>query len=323
MSPDRTAPRLVALDWGTTSLRAYLLGAEGVVLDRRAEPLGILKVPGRDFAAAYDSTTATWRSRSPGLPCIASGMIGSAQGWIEAPYADVPAGVESVARTLVAVPGVGLRIVPGLAQRGGAPDVMRGEETQLFGAMAEVPALAEEAVVVLPGTHSKWARVASDRIERFTTYMTGELFAVLSRHSILGRLAEGNPGEVTASAAFMRGVRHARDARAGLASLVFSARSAVLVGDLRAADSLAFLSGLLIGDEVRAGLATGDRPRALIGEPALCARYADALGEFGVGDVAILGDTAPSGLWQIGRRAFPELQRADGASRRSVSGRAN
>lgn len=323
MPPDRTAPRLVALDWGTSSLRAYLLGADGVILDRRAEPLGILNVPGRDFAAAYDAITSTWRSRHPGLPCIASGMIGSAQGWMEAPYADVPADVEGVARTLVAVPSVGLRIVPGLAQRGRAPDVMRGEETQLFGAMAELPALAEDAVVVLPGTHSKWARVARGRIERFTTYMTGELFAVLSHHSILGRLAEGTSSGGTAGAAFARGVRHARDAGAGLASLVFSARSAVLVGDLPAAASLAFLSGVLIGDEVRAGLATGDRPRALIGEPALCARYAAALGEFGVGDVAILGDTGPSGLWQIARRAFPELQRADGASRRPVSGGAN
>jgi 2-dehydro-3-deoxygalactonokinase len=323
MSPDRTAPRLVALDWGTTSLRAYLLGVDGVVLDRRTEPLGILNVPGRDFAAVYDTVTSTWRMQHPGLPAIASGMIGSAQGWIEAPYADLPADVDSVARSLATVPGVGLRIVPGLAQRGRVPDVMRGEETQLFGAMAEAPELADDAVVVLPGTHAKWARVARRRIERFTTYMTGELFAVLSRHSILGRLAERTSGDVEADAAFARGVRHARDAGAGLANLVFSARSAVLVGDLPAADSLAFLSGVLIGDEVRAGLATGDRPRALVGEPSLCASYAAALGEFGVGGVAILGDTGPTGLWQIARRAFVDLQRADGASRRPVSGRAN
>lgn len=323
MSPDRTAPRLVALDWGTTSLRAYLLGADGVVLDRRSEPSGILNVPERDFGAVYDAITSTWLSRHPGLPSLASGMIGSAQGWIEAPYADVPADVERVARTLAVVRSVGLRIVPGLAQRGRTPDVMRGEETQLFGAMVEVPGLAEEAVVVLPGTHSKWVRVARGRIEGFTTYMTGELFAVLSRHSILGRLMEGTSGDVGAGAAFTRGVRHARDAGGALANLVFSARSAVLVGDLPAADSLGYLSGVLIGDEVRAGLATGHRPRALIGEPALCARYAAALGELGVGDVAILGDTAPSGLWEIARHAFPELQRADASSRRPVSGRAS
>ena len=292
------------------------------MLERRAEPLGILHVPERDFGAAFDRITSEWRGRSSAVPAIACGMIGSAQGWIEAPYASVPADLDSVARALVTVPGGGLLIVPGLAQRRGAADVMRGEETQLFGAMDRSAALASGGVAVLPGTHSKWARVARGRIEGFTTYMTGELYAVLARHSILGRLADATSAADASGGAFARGVRQARDARAALASLLFSARSAVLVGDLAPEDSLAYLSGVLIGDEVRAALATGERPRALVGEPALCARYATALGEFGVDGVAILGDTAPAGLWAIACRAFPELQRADGASRRPVSGRA-
>jgi 2-dehydro-3-deoxygalactonokinase len=196
---------------------------------------------------------------------------------------------------------------------------MRGEETQLFGAMRESSVLADGGVAVLPGTHAKWARVAGDRIVGFTTYMTGELFAVLAQHSILGRLVARSVGEVEPGRAFARGVRHARDATGGLASVIFSARSAVLVGDLRADDSLEYLSGLLIGDEVRTGLATGDRPRMLIGEQALCARYAAAFAEFGVGEIAVAGDTAPAGLWEIALRAFPELQRADGSSRRPVS----
>ena len=315
----RSAPRLVALDWGTTSLRAYLIGDGGVVLERRAEPLGILQVPERDFRAVFDSVTAEWRARHPALPAIASGMIGSAQGWIEAPYTSLPADVGSVARSLATVPGVALRIVPGLAQRGGSPDVMRGEETQLFGAMIGSSALAEGGVAVLPGTHAKWARVAGGRIAGFTTYMTGELFAVLARHSILGRLAPPAAGDVEPGAAFARGVRHARDAASGLASVLFSARSSVLAGDLRAEDSLEYLSGILIGDEVRAGLAAGDRPLMLIGEPALCARYAAAFAEFGVGEIGVVGDTAPAGLWEIALRAFPELQRADGSSRKPVS----
>ena len=319
---DRSAPRLVALDWGTTSLRAYLIGDGGVVLERRAEPLGILRVPERDFRAAFDAATAQWR-QYPALPAIASGMIGSAQGWVEAPYTSLPADVDSVARSLATVPDVGLRIVPGLAQRDGAPDVMRGEETQLFGAMRESSVLSDGGVAVLPGTHAKWARVAGDRILGFTTYMTGELFAVLAQHSILGRLVAQRVGEVEPGHAFARGVRHARDATGGLASVIFSARSAVLVGDLRADDSLEYLSGLLIGDEVRTGLATGDRPRMLIGEQALCARYAAAFAEFGVGEIAVAGDTAPAGLWEIALRAFPELQRADGSSRRPVSGEMN
>jgi 2-dehydro-3-deoxygalactonokinase len=319
MSSTSSAPRLIALDWGTTSLRAYLLGDQGIVLERRAEPLGILRVPERDFGAVFAAITSEWRARHPELPSIASGMIGSRQGWIEAPYANLPAGVDSVARALARVPDVGLLIVPGLAQRGGAPDVMRGEETQLFGAMVESSALTDGGVAVLPGTHSKWARIDRGRVEAFTTYLTGELFAVLSRHSILGRLATASGEDVVPAAAFARGVRHARDVAGGLASLIFSARSAVLVGDLPAEDSLEYLSGVLIGDEVRAGLASGERPRVLIGEPALCVRYAAALAEFGVTEIEMLGDPAPAGLWQIALHAFPGLQRADGSSRRPVS----
>jgi 2-dehydro-3-deoxygalactonokinase len=318
-SPPAAVARLIALDWGTTSLRAYLLGDGGAILERRTEPLGILHVPERDFGAVFDRVTKEWRARSTSLPAIASGMIGSAQGWIEAPYAGLPADLDSVARALVTVPGAGLLIVPGIAQRGGMPDVMRGEETQIFGAMARSAALSSGSVAVLPGTHSKWVRVAGRRIERFTTYITGELFGVLSQHSILGRLAGANAGGAAPGEAFRRGVRHARDVTAGLASLVFSARSAVLVGDLPAEDSLEYLSGVLIGDEIRAGLASGDRPRVLIGEPALCDRYATALREFAMAEIETPGDTAPAGLWQIALRALAELQRADGASRRPVS----
>ena len=324
MSADRADPRLIALDWGTTSLRAYLLGDDGAVLAQRSEPMGILHVPGRDFAGVFHAVTSEWRDRNPDLPAIASGMIGSAQGWIEVPYVDVPADVEAVVRTLATEPTSGLRIVSGLAQRGTAPDVMRGEETQLFGAMRRSAALARGGTVVLPGTHSKWARVADGRIEGFATYMTGELFAVLRGHSILGRLPGAtSPIGTVAGPAFLRGVRVARGATSGLASLLFSARSAVLVGDLPAADSLDYLSGLLIGDEIRSGLARGERPRAIVGEPALGERYISALGEFDVHDVELLGDTSAAGLWEIGRHAVPALQRGEPSSRRPVSGRAD
>jgi 2-dehydro-3-deoxygalactonokinase len=327
MNPDPGAQRearLIALDWGTTSLRAYLLGDGGKVLERRAEPLGILNVPDRDFAGVLAAITGPWRGEHPELPTIASGMIGSAQGWIEAPYVGVPADLPAVARGIVSVPGSRLAVVPGVAQRGAWPDVMRGEETQIFGALAERPELGRLATLVMPGTHSKWVRVAEGGIARFTTYMTGELFAVLRAHSILGRLAAGtSPPSDEAGAAFQRGVRHAAGAAEGLAALLFTARSGVLVGDLPAADSLEYLSGLLIGDEVRTGLAGGERPDAIIGEPSLCARYAAALAEFGVHDVAVLGDAAPAGLWSIASLAIPTLQRGEGSSRRSVSGRAN
>ena len=324
MPSDRADPRIIALDWGTTSLRAYLLGEGGLVLDRRSEALGILQIPERDFAGVFDTVTRDWRARHGDMPAIASGMIGSAQGWLEVPYVDVPADVDAVARALAVEPESGLRIVPGLAQRDPVPDVMRGEETQLFGAMTHSALLARAGRVVLPGTHSKWARVADGRIEAFATYMTGELFAVLRGHSILGRLAGADSSSgMAAGPAFLRGVRTARDATAGLASFLFSARSAVLIGDLPAEDSLDYLSGLLIGDEVRSGLAIGEPPRAIIGEPALCQRYIAALAQFDIRDVELLGDTGPAGLWHIGRHALDALQRADGASRRPVSDRVN
>lgn len=310
---------LIGLDWGTTSARAYRIDARGEVLDVRSAALGIQNVRDGAFDAALATLLGDWqRIDAPRLAC---GMIGSRQGWLEAPYCETPVSLAALGEGISAVPRANIGIVPGVRTRDahGMPDVMRGEETQIFGAMARSAALSSGSVAVLPGTHSKWVRVAGRRIERFTTYITGELFGVLSQHSILGRLAGANAGGAAPGEAFRRGVQHARDVKAGLASLVFSARSAVLVGDLPAEDSLEYLSGVLIGDEIRAGLASGDRPRVLIGEPALCDRYATALREFGMTEIETPGDTAPAGLWQIALRALAELQRADGASRRPVS----
>jgi 2-dehydro-3-deoxygalactonokinase len=302
-SSSHLAGALVALDWGSTSLRAYLLDGGGRIVDRRAEPWGILQLPEGDFRRAFDRVTAGWSSEASPLPAIASGMIGSAQGWVEAPYVDLPAGAEQLARGLAPVPATRLRIVPGLAQHGRSPDVMRGEETQIVGALAAQPDLAD-GVVVLPGTHSKWVRLAGGRVREFTTYMTGELFAVLRAHSILGRLSPAGAVEAGAEdAAFARGVSAAQRSPSGLGPLLFSARASVLVGDLPAGSSLEYLSGLLIGDELRAGLAGGLQPAALIGDPALCTRYVAALGQLGIGGVPVLADAAPAGLWAIAQYA--------------------
>ena len=295
---------LAALDWGSSSLRAYLLGEDGRILDRRAEPWGILLLPDRDFRGAFHRITTGWSSVAGLLPAIASGMIGSAQGWVEAPYVDLPAGAEQLARELAPVPGTPLRIVPGLARRGPSPDVMRGEETQIVGALAAKPDLAD-SLVVLPGTHSKWVRLAGGRVREFTKYNTGEMFAVLRAHSILGRLAPAGAGDSGAeSAAFARGVDAAQRSDGGLGPLLFSARASVLVGDLPAESSLEYLSGLLIGDELRAGLAKGARPAALIGDPALCTRYVAALERLGITGVSVLADAAPAGLWTIAQHAL-------------------
>lgn len=293
----------MALDWGSTALRAYLLGEGGRILDRRTEPWGILQLPEGDFRGAFDRITLDWSSASAPLPAIASGMIGSTQGWVEAPYVDLPTGAEQLARQLTPVPDTPLRVVPGLAQRGASPDVMRGEETQIVGALAAEPGLGD-SVVVLPGTHSKWVRLAGGKIREFTTYMTGELFSVLRTHSLLGRLAPPGAGDGgIEDGAFARGVATAQRAVGGLGSLLFSARASVLVGDLAAESSLGYLSGLLIGDELRAGLARGGRPTALIGDLALCARYVAAFEQLGVGEMRVLADTAPAGLWTIAQHA--------------------
>jgi 2-dehydro-3-deoxygalactonokinase len=300
----RPPARLVALDWGSTSLRAYLLGEGGRILDRRAEPWGILQLLEGDFRGAFDRITRDWSSASAPLPAIAAGMVGSTQGWVEASYVDLPAGAEQLARRLTPVPDMPLRIVPGLAQRSASPDVMRGEETQIVGALAAEPRLAD-SVVVLPGTHSKWVRLAGGRIREFTTYMTGELFSVLRTHSILGRLAPPGAGDGgIEDGAFARGVSAAQRPGVSLGSLLFSARASVLVGDLPAESSLGYLSGLLIGDELRAGLGQEGRPMALIGDPVLCARYVAAFEHLGVGEVRILADTAPAGLWTIAQHAL-------------------
>jgi 2-dehydro-3-deoxygalactonokinase len=299
-------PALIALDWGTSSLRAYLLGAGGRVLDRHAAPAGVGHVEAGGFAAALDAATGPWRECHPTLRAIAAGMIGSTVGWVEAPYLACPAGLEELARGLVPAPGGALMIVPGVAQHGDAPDVMRGEETQILGAFGLDPGLGSRTRLVLPGTHSKWVELADRRIARFSTYMTGELYAVLREHSILGRFAKdaAPPDVAGAHAAFIRGVEAAR--RGGNAApLLFSARSLVLTGQLPPELSLPYLSGLLIGEEIGCALAEGETRLVLIGDPELCRRYRHALALFGLHDTSIIdaADASTAGLWHIAEQA--------------------
>jgi len=306
---DKSQPGLIALDWGTSSLRAYLLDCSGAVHESSSWPWGIQNVPGSDFVATFRAAVGGWRQRWPDVPAVAAGMIGSRQGWREVPYVDCPADPASIAAGLLAFDtGCGtLHIVPGVMQRGALPNVLRGEETQIVGALALEPALADHSLLVLPGTHSKWVSISKGRLERFATYMTGELFAILRDHSILGRPArESGPaaGEPIHEEAFRRGLRIARESGPeGVASRLFTTRSLFLAGDLPAAQTLDYLSGLLIGEELRsvvAGLGgAACPPLVLIGEAALCGRYAEALKECGIDRVRVLENTAPAGLWQI------------------------
>lgn len=317
---DPPKPALVGLDWGTSSLRAHLFGTDGGVIETRTRPWGIRHLPEGGFAGAFTAVVGDWLAEVPTLPVVACGMVGSRQGWREVPYVDCPTDARSLAAALVSCDtGHGmLRIVPGVMVKGDRttrperlPDVMRGEETQIVGALALAPDLAPASLVVLPGTHSKWCRVRDGRLTAFTTFMTGELFAVLRDHSLLGAPAARATSETDAhehrdptAAAFLRGVKITRDAGAeGIAGRLFSTRTLHLAGDLAAEDVTDHLSGLLIGDEIRTALAGQETSRGsapvLVGDPALCARYRAAFHEYGIEGVHTLGDTAPAGLWTI------------------------
>jgi 2-dehydro-3-deoxygalactonokinase len=243
-------------------------------------------------------------------------MIGSRQGWTEAPYCECPAALRTLAAALTQTPGGALTIVPGVTcvDAAGVPDVMRGEETQILGATAAADgSAAGTQLIVLPGTHSKWAIVADDGIETFATFLTGELYAVLKDHSILGRMMPpGADAGEDGAAAYDRGVRRglaAGAAAAGLLHDLFGVRTLALVGDLATAATADYLSGLLIGSEIRAGRAWAvrhgvDAGRAtLVGAPALSARYARALAQAGTATVAGPADAAARGLWHIARSA--------------------
>jgi 2-dehydro-3-deoxygalactonokinase len=292
---------LIAIDWGTTSARAYRLDRDGQVLDQRSGAYGITQITDGRFAEALQSLLGDG-SEDP-APRIACGMIGSRQGWREAPYVACPASLASLADSLIEVEG--LSIVPGLITRDArrTPDVLRGEETQLLGAISPDEA---RVVAVLPGTHSKWAIVERGTVIDFRTFMTGELYAVLLAHSILGRMAEGLTTKPLGTA-FERGLMHGLESEA-LTHDLFAARTLALTGQLEPTDVESWLSGLLIGSEIRAGLRWSRAPDSsdsirIIGEPSLSSRYAHALQIAGAEAEGSPTDAAAQGLWRIALQA--------------------
>ncbi len=302
MSADGAA--LIAIDWGTTSARAYRLDARGDVAGHRAAPLGIQHVA-RGYPDALATLLGDWSGDT--APRLACGMIGSRQGWIEAPYVDCPGGLDALARGIVRAGDGALAIVPGLACRGadGVPDVMRGEETQILGAL---PDDAKPTLAILPGTHSKWALVRDGAIVSFATHMTGEVFAVLREHSILGRMM-GPPHAGFAADAFVRGVRRGLARGREILHVVVGVRTMGLLEGLAPEEASDYLSGLLIGCETAAGRDWAEAAGVpldsalLIGSRALCERYRAALRETGVAPRIAAEDAAARGLWRIARGA--------------------
>ncbi|WP_282159345.1 2-dehydro-3-deoxygalactonokinase [Shimia thalassica] len=266
---------LIGLDWGTSSLRAFLIGADGDVLDEISTSQGIMHVKGRDFDAAFHGLIQNWHSAAP-LPVIASGMITSRNGWQETPYVSVPAGKDALAHALVpftSSKGIPVHFVTGMtANHNGAPDVMRGEETQIIGAAAMG---LGDGLYVLPGTHSKWLVVENGGIEDYKTYMTGELFGAIKNHTILGTFMEEGPFN---KEGFVIGVNAGLSAGADLLHTLFHVRTMPLFDKITPEMTADYLSGMLIGAEIASGTAGGgDQPVTLVGRGDLTDRYEIAL----------------------------------------------
>jgi 2-dehydro-3-deoxygalactonokinase len=292
---------VIGVDWGTSSFRAFRMAPDGTVLDRRHAPRGILQVPDGAFGNALTELVGDWLAEGESR-ILLSGMIGSRQGWREAPYLACPAGLGDLARSLTPVAAGNAQgfIVPGLIadDDDGVTEIMRGEETQILGVL---PSIGQAGIACLPGSHSKWARIEAGRIAGFTTAMTGETFAALRDHTILGRLMTGDGRDAVA---FDAGLARSQQG-GGLLHHIFGARTLVIAERLSEESAASYLSGLLIGHDVWAALTSYGRDRTvhLIGEESLCRLYGRALAACGMSHEIANHDAAALGLTRIGELA--------------------
>jgi 2-dehydro-3-deoxygalactonokinase len=287
----------IAGDWGTSRLRLYLCDETGHVLARtEGEGAAVPDCAGR-FAAAVTS----WDHAHGQLPALLSGMVGSTIGWREVPYLKCPAKPAAIAAAAsrFEIEGRAIAILPGLSCTGktGAADVMRGEETQILGALRLHPELARgRHVICLPGTHAKWVALEDGAVRDFQTALSGELFELLRRHSVLAR----DGGEVAVNDAFLRGLEFAkRNEKADLLHLVFSTRARVVTGEMPKSDAASYLSGLIVGKDVATAAALFDLGNKvpLVCAPGLAALYTQALAAYDVKSLPVDGDQASlSGL---------------------------
>jgi 2-dehydro-3-deoxygalactonokinase len=301
--------RLIGVDWGTPSLRAYRMDESGEHLEERASKDGIMAVKDGAFEETLSDIVGDWLG-AVSCPIILSGMITSRQGWVELPYVSCPAGKHELSAAIHhrrLSGGREIHFVTGVTTGGPdrVPDVMRGEETQIIGALGID---RKPGLFVLPGTHSKWARTNNEKIVDFATFMTGEVFSVLSRHSILGRMMEGDDHD---QAAFVQGVAYGRQAdksAGGLLKRLFGSRALGLFGTITGAGAASHLAGLLIGTEIREALdCLGDNAEpnvvTVLGEPDLVDLYVSALGQFGVEAMTGRSATAARGQFAIAEAA--------------------
>ena len=291
---------MIGVDWGTTSFRAFRINRDGTIRDRRTAPRGIMQVPDGRFAETLRDEIGPWLAAGEDRVLL-SGMIGSRQGWKEAPYLPCPAGAAELGAALVDVPfdWGKVKLVPGLSATdpSGGAEFMRGEETQTMGMLTGI---GGAGLACLPVTHSKWAQVEDGRITGFTTHLTGEAYAALRNHTILGRMMRDGPAD---GAPFDAGVRRSGEPD-GLLHHLFGVRAETLAGRLAEADGGAYLSGILIGHEVRAALAgRAGTVVHVIGAPDLTQLYARAISACGGYAERHDGEAAARGMALIGAHA--------------------
>jgi 2-dehydro-3-deoxygalactonokinase len=269
----------IVVDWGTSNFRAYRFSGDGRITDRHQADAGILTITNGDFEAALEREIGSWFGN--GSDIMLSGMITSRNGWVETPYSQTPATLDHLAGSAVirmSARGARLQFLPGVATLTPLPDVMRGEEIQVYGAIEP----HETATVVLPGTHSKWVRVKDGALSGFRTFMTGEMYALLKGHSILGRLIPDG-GAVFDENAFLAGVEMAKsETSISLLNDIFTTRAGALLEAFPADQIADRLSGILLGHEIKAGQGLHQSGRlVLVGEETLTKRYALAFHVFG------------------------------------------
>ena len=307
-------PALICVDWGSTNFRAFLLNGAGALVDQIQTDQGMLKLLQAQFEPTLLTLIAPWLDK--GLPILMAGMVGSKQGWFDAGYVSCPVDQKGLSEQLFFVPNAAnlkIAIVPGIKGLSHAdqPDVMRGEEVQFFGALALLAGQAlesETTLYCLPGTHAKWLRTnqQGNAVVSFSTQMTGELYSLLEKHSLLGRMTQaGDPYPNQNLTAFEAGVARSQ-INGDLLHSLFSARTRVLMEHMQASDVRSYLSGLLIGAEVKSMLKALPQVEKvlLIGNEKLSELYRHTLGLFGVAGVPVDGDKAAyQGLLLIAKQA--------------------
>ena len=297
----------IAGDWGTSQLRLYLCDGANNVLETRIAA-GAAAARG-EHERVLDSEIAAWENSFGPLPIVLCGMVGSSIGWVQAPYLPAPADPQGLAAACVSLRGGAVRIVPGVSCRNrcAAPDVMRGEETQILGALKLDPRLRSgEHLICLPGTHTKWVVVHDGAIVEFLTAPTGEMFELLSKHSVMVR--DGADERAMNDAAFEAALARVR-AQPGIELLhrIFEVRSRRLLAEMPSEDAASFMSGLLIGSDVDGAARifaaeTRGKTVYLIAAPGLVRAYSSALRAFGLGAEVIDGGSASlAGLGEIFR----------------------